>query len=296
MHAKDLAALLGLGALWGSSYVFIRLAVPSFGPAALVAARVLLGALLLGGFAAATRRRPPFRAHWGRLLVLGALNAALPFMLIATAELHITAGLAAVLNATTPLFAAVFAAFLLGERLTVPRAVGLVVGIAGVGIMVGWSPVPLSLSTWLAVGAMLVAAASYAASGIYVRLRMSGVPVFTLALGQQLGALAWLAAPAMFWAPRAMPPGRALLAVSGLGVLCTALAYLLYFRLLERVGPTKTSTVTYLLPVFGVAWSTLLLDEPVTGGMVAGFAVILLGVGLVNGTSFGTARLGARAS
>ncbi len=282
MKLLDLLTLVVLAAVWGSSYLFIRVAVPAFGPAALVGGRVALGALLLGGFTVAFRRRVELRPIAGRLLMLALLNAAVPFVLISAAELHITASFAAVLNSTTPLFAAVFAVPWMNERFTPARTVGLFLGIAGVAVLVGWSPIPFTLPVALAVVAMLAASAGYAAAGIYARVRLAGVPTYTLALGQQVGAVAWLAVPTLVWAPSAVPPRDAWLALLALGVICTALAYLLYFRLLERVGPTKVTTVTYLIPGFGILWGVVFLGEPLTGGMAAGLALVLVSMVLVN--------------
>jgi drug/metabolite transporter (DMT)-like permease len=282
MKAIDMLTLVALAAVWGGSFVLIRVAVPFFGPATLVVVRVAIAAVLLGIFAVATGRRLELRPYAGRLVVLGLINAALPYVLISAAELRLTASFAALLNSTVPLFASGFAVVWLGERLTTARWLGLLAGLAGVAIMVGWSPAPLSVGTALGVAAMLTGSASYALSGIYTKLRLRGVPVYTLALGQQLGALPWLIAPSIVLAPRTVPPAGALLAVVALGVLCTAFAYVLYFRLIDRVGPTKTSTVTYLLPVFGVLWGGVFLGEPVTVGMLAGFVFVLCSVVLVN--------------
>jgi drug/metabolite transporter (DMT)-like permease len=148
--------------------------------------------------------------------------------------------------------------------------------------MVGWSPVELDGPTVLAVLAMLGGSASYAAAGIYARRALRGVSTHALALGQQLGALVWLVLPGLAFFPRAMPSPAASWSLAALGVLSTGVAYLLYFRLLARVGPTGTSTVTYLLPVVGMFWGALLLDEPVTAGMLAGLAIVLGSVVLVN--------------
>lgn len=290
MKPKELAALILLAAVWGGSFLFIRVAVPSLGPFALVLGRLVLAALVLAAVAIVIRRPVDIRRHARQLLVLGALNAAIPFTLISSAELHLTASLAAILNATTPLFAAAFSVTWLGERWTTARGLGLLAGVAGVTIMVGWSPVPLTAATLLAVGAMLVASAGYAASGIYTRRRLAGVSTYSLALGQQLGALVWLLLPAAIWRPAGPIPTSALWAVVALAVVCTAGAYLLYFYLIETVGPTRTTTVTYIVPAFGVLWGAIFLDEPITVGMVIGFAFVLVSVVLVNGVRFRRAR------
>ena len=290
MTLLDLALLLGLATLWGGSYFFIRVAVPVFGPAALVALRVVIGGLLLWAVARATGRRIEVRPHLPRLLVLGLLNAALPYMLISAAELHLTASFAAILGATVPLFAAALGARFLGERLDAARLGGLVMGVAGVAVMVGWGPMKLDVATLLAVLAMLAASASYAGAGIYTKLRLRGVPTFTLALGQQVGAIAWLAVPGALFPPRTVPSLAALGALGALGALSTAVAYLLYFRLLERVGPTKTTTVTYLIPIVGMLGGALVLREPLTSGMLAGLGLVLGSVLLVNQLRIGAWR------
>jgi drug/metabolite transporter (DMT)-like permease len=297
MALLDLALLLGLATLWGGSYFFIRVAVPSFGPAALVALRVVIGGLLLWALAHASRRRIAIRPHLPRLVILGLLNAALPYLLISAAELHLTASFAAILGATVPLFAAALGTRLLGERMSVVRIGGLLMGIVGVAVIVGWGPMSLDRTTLLAVLAMLAASASYAGAGIYTKLRLGGVPTYTLALGQQLGAFVWLAVPGALFLPRTVPPTAAIAALLALGALSTAVAYLLYFRLLERVGPTKTTTVTYLIPIVGIVGGALVLHEPLTGGMLTGLALVLGSVLLVNEVRLGAwlpARLPSR--
>jgi drug/metabolite transporter (DMT)-like permease len=290
MTPLDLALLLGLATLWGGSYFFIRVAVPAFGPAALVALRVVIGGLLLWFVAHATRRRIDLRPHLRRLAILGLLNAALPYVLISAAELHLTASFAAILGATVPLFAAALGARLLGERLSTARIGGLVMGVVGVAVMVGWGPMTLDATTLLSVLAMLAASASYASAGIYTKLQLRGVPTFTLALGQQLGAFVWLAVPGALFPPRNVPSSSALGALFALGALSTAVAYLLYFRLLERVGPTKTTTVTYLIPIVGMLGGALVLREPLTAGMLAGLGLVLGSVLLVNEVRLGALR------
>jgi drug/metabolite transporter (DMT)-like permease len=222
-----------------------------------------------------------------KLVVLGLLNAAIPFSLIAAAELRLTASLEAMLNATVPLWGALFGILWLGERFSAKRAAGLLLGVVGVCVLVGWSPIDMSRGTVLSIVATLVATCAYALAGVYAKRQLSGVPTPTLALGQQVGAAAWLVAPALWQLPQAHPTRLAALALVALAVLCTAVAYLLYFHLLAAVGPTKTTTVTYLLPLFGMLWGALFLHEPVTSGMLAGMGLILGSVLLVNDVRVG---------
>ncbi|HEU4556915.1 MAG TPA: DMT family transporter [Longimicrobium sp.] len=287
MKPKDAAALILLAAVWGGSFLFIRMAVPSLGPLPLVAIRVVLAALVLAAVLVALRRPVELKRHARGLLVLGAMNAAIPFTLISWAELHLSAALASTLNATVPLFTALLSVVWLGERLTPARVGGLLLGVAGVAVLVGWSPLQLTAATVLSVLAMLGATLSYAFAGVYTKRSLSGVSTWTLALGQQLGAAAWLAGPAAIQWPSARPPIAAVGAVFALGVLSTALAYVLYFRLISSMGPTRTGTVTYIVPLFGMAWGTLFLGEPVTGGMFAGLACILVSMLLVNEVKLG---------
>lgn len=282
MKRSDLATLFILAALWGGSFLFIRVAAPVLGPLPLATGRVVLGGLVLWIGLRATGQRPELRPHAGKLLLLGLLNASLPYFLIAAAELQLTASLAAMLNATIPLFSVGFGVVSLGERITANRAAGLALGLAGVAFIVGWTPMAMTRATLLAIAAMLVACASYAIATIYAKKTLAGVPSSTLALGQQVGAAVWLVVPALWQLPKAHATMPALFSLLALAVLSTAIAYLLYFRLVASVGPTKTSTVAYLFPVFGAAWGALFLHEPLNAGMVGGLALILASVTLVN--------------
>lgn len=288
---REMTALILLAALWGGSFLFIRVAVDAFGPLTLIAGRVMLAAAVLGALMAALRRPLELRRHALRLLVLGLVNAAIPFTLIATAELHLTASLAATLNATVPLFTALLSAVWLGERLTIRRVAGLLLGVAGVVVLVGWSPLTLTPAVLLSIAAMLAATLCYAFSGVYVKKYLSAAPTATLALGQQLAAGCWLLLPAIWQRPERMPPMAAVWALLGLAVLSTAFAFLLYFYLIDRVGPTRTYTVTYLVPFFGMLWGAWFLGETVTGGMFAGLACILASLVLINEVRVGNAGL-----
>ena len=282
MSARDLLALVSLAALWGASFLFIRVAAPALGAFPLAVGRVLISAAVLYAVMRAIGIRTAIRDNARELLTLGALNASIPFVLIAGAELRLTASLAAMLNATVPLWAAVFGAMWLGERFTLKRTAGLLLGVFGVAVLVGWSPIVLTAPVVASIVAILIATASYALAGIYTKRRLSGASKATLTLGQQLGAAVWLIIPALVQAPRAHPTAPATGALTALALLCTALAYPLYFHLIASVGPTRTTTVTYLIPMFGTAWGAIFLHEAVTRGMVLGLGLILLSVLLVN--------------
>jgi drug/metabolite transporter (DMT)-like permease len=275
--------LVALAGIWGASYLFIRVASPVFGPFVLIELRVILAALVLSGYAVATHRLPDLRGNWRRFLALGALAGALPFTLIASAELYIPASLAAILNATTPLFMAGVAAVWLGERLTVKRAIGIVVGIVGVAILVGWSPVSLNGGVLFAVVTSLLGALCYALGGTFAGRHFRGVPSLTLAIGQQIGASVVLLPFALAALPRAHVTGIALANLLALALLSTGVAYLIYYPLLKSVGATKALSVTFLIPAFGVIWGAIFLHEAVGPGTLAGLVVILAGLTLVTG-------------
>src|SRR5215218_9610055 len=169
MGGRDLGALLLLSALWGASFIFIRVAVPALGPFVLVELRVGLAAVALALCAAFLGRLPKLLVRWRQFALLGMVNVAIPFSLIAAAEINLTASLAAILNSTTVLFTAVVAAVWMGETLTPRKVVGVVSGIFGVAVLVGWDPIPLNGIVLLSVGAMLVASLSYALGAVYVK-------------------------------------------------------------------------------------------------------------------------------
>jgi drug/metabolite transporter (DMT)-like permease len=278
MGARDLGALVLLAALWGASYMFIRVAVPAFGPFTLMGLRVVLAASILALYAAVLARgMPKLRSRWREFLIVGTTNSAIPFSLIAAAEID----LAAILNSTTALFAAAVAAVWIGEALTTKKVFGLVMGLVGVAVLVGWDPIPLSGIVLLSVGAMLAASLSYAIGGVYVKRTFAGVPPLAMAIGQQAGAAFLLLPLAAVSFPEEAPPLPAALSALALTLLSTAVAYLLYFRLIENVGPTKTLTVTFLIPVFGLLFGVVLLGEPVGVGTLVGFGIILYSVALV---------------
>jgi drug/metabolite transporter (DMT)-like permease len=284
MTPRQLAMLLSLAALWGASFLFMRVAVPSFGPIVLADARVALAGVVLLGYAAAIGARPALRARWRDYLLLGSVNAALPFSLLAAAQLEIEASLAAVLNAMAPLFGALVAAVWLGERVTFAAKAGLVLGVAGVTLVVGLSPFTIDVEFVLAVIACLAAAFAYGVGANIVRVRFAGEPPLSIAIGQQLAAAVVLLPLVPVMPVRATPDAIDVLCVLALALGSTGIAYLLYFRLLRELGATGGMTVIFVVPVFGVLWGALFLDERIHLGTVLGGAVILLSVWLITRT------------
>lgn len=283
MTLKQVGALTLLGAIWGASFIFIRMAVEPFGPIFMMAVRVLLATLVLFAYIGLTGAQIQFRSHWRKFLVLGALSSAIPFTLIAFAELTITGSMAAILNSTTPLFAAVVASVWLGDTLTPSKIAGAVMGIIGVSFIVGGSPVTIDSAFMLATLSSLGAALCYAVGGVFAKKAFEGVDNLSMSVGQMIGATLLLIPVSVPFVPTHVPPTDAILAVVALAVIATAFAYRLYFYLLITAGPTKALTVTFLVPVFGVIWGAILLNEPISTGMFIGLALILLSVSLVTG-------------
>ena len=291
MKPRDLTDLLLLAAIWGSSFLFMRLAVPAFGPVALAFLRVGGAALLLLPFLLWRGEAGVLRQRWQPLLVLGLLNSALPFLCFGYAVYTLPAALAAIFNAATPLFAALIAWAWLGDPLNRWRSLGLALGFAGVvGLALVKSLATGALgqlqwdgATGLAITACLLATLMYGLSASHAKRYLAGVPAMAMATGTQLAAALALAGPAWATWPAHNPGLRDWLAAASLAALASALGYILYFRLIGRVGPTGASSVTFLVPVFAAVWGYAFLDEGVTLPMALGGAVILAGTALVLG-------------
>jgi drug/metabolite transporter (DMT)-like permease len=293
MNPIQLAQLIVLAALWGGSFLFIRVGVTDFGVAPLMALRVGIGALFL--LLVLFSRRPAreaigtLRERALPLLVVGILNSAAPFCLFAWAELTLSAGVTSVINATTPLWGAVVAYVWLKDRLSGLRVVGLVVGFAGVLALV-WDQLALragdgasTTTAALAALAALLASALYGVAASYTKRHLMGVDPLTVAAGTMTGATLVLTPFAVATWPAAPISPHAWGAVLGLGVACTGVAYLLFFRLIAAIGPARAITVTFVIPVFGILWGALFLGERVSVGMVEACAAILVGTALATG-------------
>ena len=276
MTAADAARLVTLAAIWGASFLFIRIAAPVIGPVATADLRMLIAGAALAIYYAVTGFDAQWRRRWREYLAIGALNSAAPFLLYAYAALELSFGLLAVLNATAPMWAALLGAVALREPLTIRRVTGLVVGMAGVAIVSG----PEASTRWLSIAAALGAALCYALTAIALKRWGGGGTARGMAVGTQLAG-GVLLLPLLAVAPPAnLTPGVAG-AMLALGVVCGALAYVLYFRLVADIGATGTLTVTYLIPLFGVLWGALALGEALTAARVLGALVVTVGTVLV---------------
>lgn len=291
MKPLDLLELFILGSLWGCSFLFMRIAAPEFGAAPLMAVRVMTAALFLLPVLVHSGKPRKLLERWQDIGVIGAINSALPFFLFAFATLYLTAGFTAVINATAPLFTAVVAFIWVGERLSRVGLVGLLVGLVGVVALV-WDKLGFGGDgVIIAILAGLLGAFSYGIAANFTRIRLSGVGSLELATGSQLAASLLLLPFCIAYWPAEAPSLGAWLAVLALGIPCTGIAYILFFRLLARLGPARAVTVTYLVPLAAMVTGAIFLDEVVTPGMMLGCGLILFGTGLATGViRFGAAR------
>ena len=272
MRRADTARLLLLAAIWGASFLFNRIAAPTLGPVLTAELRTLIAGIALAAYFAATGFDPEWR-RWGRQYVIaGVLTSALPFLLWAYAALSLTAGLMSVLNATSPMWGAIWGAILLGERLTRRQIGGLIIGIAGVAFVT--QPQPGEI---VPVMAALAAPFCYGLAGAYLTRWAKGAPSRGMAVGTQMVAGILLIPLIPLWPAVAAPTPLVAASMLALGLLCGAVAYLLYFRLIADIGATGALTVTYLIPLFGVLWGALFLGEALSLSMLAGGALVILG-------------------
>ena len=266
-----------LGAIWGASFMFMRVAAPEFGAAPLVAIRLGLGALILLPFLWIERRTLQtsmfHRGLWLRLALIGTINSAIPFTLFAWAAQHAPAGVGAITNSMAVLFTALVAFLFYGERIGGRRTIALIAGFAGVIVLASGKVAGASIG--LPVAAGTCAAFLYGIGGNLVRRHLAGLPATAVAAAT-LSCAALLSAPfAIAQWPQHAVSAKSWAAVTLLGVLCTGIAFVMYYRLIARIGASRAATTTYLVPLFGVGWAWLLLDEPLTVAMGVAGALIL---------------------
>ena len=283
MKPTDVAELFGLAALWGASFLLMRIGAGDFGPFALSAVRVTGATLLLLPILKMHGQIGALRRHWRPIFVVGLTNSALPFLCFSYAALSITGGMSAIFNSASPLFAALIARLWLRDTLTPARIAGLAIGFGGV-LWMAWDGASFKAggSGW-AIVACLLATLCYGWSPNYTKKRLGGVPPLAIAAGSQLAAALFLALPAFVWWPQHRLSATSWFSAAVLAFACTGLAYIIYFRLIAHVGPANAIAVTFLIPAFAVAWGWMFLGEGITLRMVAGCAIIFLGTALATG-------------
>ncbi len=281
MRNADLARLLLLAAIWGGSFLFMRILAPVLGVLWTAELRVAIAGIAMLAFMGATRRPMKFAANWKQYLVLGTLNSALPFALYSYAALTLPAGYSAILNATSPLWGALVGAAVLGEQLTMRKLAGLATGIIGVTFLVRLGPAAFTQQVLVAALACVAAALCYGIAGAYSKKALAGITPPMMATGSQLAA-AFFILPFLPLAPmRGEVTGFIILIEFALALLCSAVAYFIYFRLIADLGPTKALTVTFLTPLFALVWGALFLHESIDLNTLIGCALVIVATWLV---------------
>ena len=277
MRRSDAIRLVALSAIWGSSFIFIRVLAPVLGPILTVTTRVLIGGAVLVAYCRIIGLDAEVGRHWRQYAVIGIVNSTLPFMLFAFAALYLPASYSVILNSTAPLFTALWAIPLLNESLTHTKLVGLVAGAAGVVLVSRAGPVVPDSWFWIAVLACLGATTCYALSSIYMKKRAANLKPLAIAGWSQIFAALAMAPLVPFAQPSAPLTPLIAFNVLMLAVFCSSIAYVLYYRLIADIGPTRALTMAFLMPVFGMVWGALFLGEPITLPMIAGCALIIGG-------------------
>lgn len=262
----------------------MRYAVPHFGAVTMIALRVVIAGAALGAFVLLAGERFEWRKYWRAYLFVAVIGLDVPFLLIAQALKTIDASTAAILNSLSPLFAAIIAALWIHDRLTAAKLGGIALSIFGTAVLVGWRPVPMTGLELLSAGMSILATALYGYIIVYTKVHLKGARPMSIAAATLLFAALALAPIAPLQAPNLLAiPALAWAALFGLAFVSSTLAFIFYYRLIADVGPVKASTVTLLVPVFGMLWGVLFLGEPLTAGRIAGCAIILSGCALILG-------------
>lgn len=287
MSAAVAAEFILLAALWGASFLFMRLGTLEFGPLPTAGLRVAIASLALLPVMLSRGLWPQLRQHWKPVMICGLINSAIPFALFSFALLSISTGLSSILNATVPLFGALVAWLWLGDKPGASRTVGLVIGFIGVALLASgkasFKPDASGAVTAWGILVCLLATISYAVAASFTRRYLSGLNSLMVATGSQIGAALGLALPTLLMWPAQAPSLKAWGALLALGTLCTAVAYVLFFRLIERLGPARAITVTFTIPVFAVFYGVTLLGETVTTWMLFCGVIVLCGTALATG-------------
>ncbi len=284
MKIQDVARLVALGGIWGSSYLFMRILAPVLGPCFTANARILIAGCILVAYFTCARYKLYWRLYWKHYLLIGIVNFAIPFSLYCFAALHVPASYSVIFEATAPLFGTVFATFLLKEPITANRVLGLILGIGGVSLVAHAGAVHESPLLWAAILACLAGAVCLALASIYIKIFAKQVAPEAIAAGSLMMAGIVLLPVTLLVSP--LPAlhlftMNIVLSIAALAVMCSALAYLLYFQLITHIGPVQALTVSFLIPIFGMLWGVLFLHETVTVPMILGCGLIVCGASFI---------------
>lgn len=288
MRPTDLFRLLLLSAIWGASFLFIRIAAPVLGPLPTAFFRVLIGAITLAACLPLMGLRWDMKGKWGPVIVLGIINSGIPFVMYAVAALWLPAGYSAIFNAMTPLMGVLIGAMFFAEKLTRAKAAGVVMGLAGVAVLTRTGPVVFTHDVLMGALACLVATSCYGLAGFLTRRWITakgGLDNRLVAGGSLVGATLFLLpfSVAALMRENTLPAADLGVwgAMLGVGMFCTAIAYVLYFRLIADLGPVRSLTVTFLIPPFGIVWGWMFLGEALSWAHAAGMLLIGVAVWLV---------------
>lgn len=283
MTIRPVIELPILAAIWGASFLFMKIGGPEFGPVLFMAMRTFIASLLLIVILIYKKQFLLLTRHKKNIFIVGLMNTAIPFVLFGWATLTLSAGSTSVLNATTPMFGAIVAVIWLKDKLHLSAILGLIIGFIGVYFLM-FDKLNMPNSTVvLPMFAVMLASLFYGISANYTKKYLSNVKPLVLAAGSQISASLVLLPLSLFFLPEVMPNTEAINAVIVLGIVCTGFAYIIFFRLISALGPTKAISVTYLIPVFGLFWGAIFLQEKITSTMLFGCLLILLGVALTTG-------------
>lgn len=287
MSVKNFSILVLLAAIWGASFLLMRVSVPEFGAVPMMFIRVLVAGLFLLPLVLIKKQQAQIQSNLKTMFVIGIFNSALPFSLIAFSTLYVTAGFASVLNAATPMCAALIAFIWFSTRLTKLAIVGMIIGFLGVLVLVwdkiGFSTSGQDLNATLAILAGLGGALSYGVAANYSKKKLAGIRPIVSTVATQLAAAIVLLPLAIMWWPTQSPSVAAWVNVFVLAIVCTGFAQILYFKLIEETGAANATTVTFLIPLFGLVWGWLFLSEVVPINTLIACCAILFGVGLTTG-------------
>jgi len=283
MTPRYVFELLLLAAIWGASFIFMRIGSPEFGPILFMALRTLTASLFLLPIVFITKKQAGFNGYKAKIFVVGLLNTAIPFVLFGYATLTLSAGLTSVLNATTPMFSAIVAYLWFRDKMSVSASFGILIGFIGVYLLMLDKITLGQQNILLPTLAALIASLCYGISANFTKKHLTGISSTVLASGSQVAATLVLLPISFFFIPTQLPSNAAIISVLLLGIICTGVAYIIFFHLIANLGPARAISVTYLIPAFGLFWGSILLNEVITSSMLIGCGFILTGVALATG-------------